>query len=233
MNKTNYYIFAVGDIHGCDGALAALMGELKAFPYPCVFLGDYLDRGPSSVNVIEQLIEAKAERPDWKFLLGNHEDMFLDDLEADLEYFAADSAGEQYQKVGGVPSTHRQFLKNLIPWWQSEKFLFVHGGIAKDVHLPVEQHELDELLWTYHISRDWRGKTIVRGHHVVDRPQQHHNQIDLDTGCCFGRYLTAGLLDDTTGVMTGYIQAEDDGEIHNFSHLSLKKDKPKYWRGAR
>lgn len=233
MTKTNNYIFAVADIHGCHEPLAALMTELRRLPYPCVFLGDYLDRGPSSVKVIEQLIEAKAARPDWKFLMGNHEDMFLTDLEANEAIFDPDSAGEQYQKIGGVPLGHRQFLESLEPWWQSEKFLFVHGGIAKDVHLPVEEHGLEELLWTYDVSRQWRGKTIVRGHHVVNKPRQHHNQIDLDTGCCFGRYLTAGLLDDETGLMTGYIQAEYDGEIHNFSQLSLGKEKPKYWRGSR
>lgn len=180
------------------------------------FLGDYLDRGPSSVSVIDQLLRAKRARPDWKFLMGNHEEMFLADLHQNRQIFDADSACEQYAAVGGVPSAHRPFLEGLLPWWESENFLFVHGGIAKDVHLPVAEHDLDELLWTYNISSKWRGKTIVRGHQVVSQPRQHRNHIDLDTGCCFGGNLTAGILDDESGKMLGYIQATMEGEVLRF-----------------
>ena len=159
--------------------------------------------------------------------MGNHEEMFLTDLENNSHGLDADSAGEQYEAVGGVPAKHRDFLEALLPWYQSDRFLFVHGGIAKDVHLPVGQHDLDELLWTYNVSTEWRGKTIVRGHQVVRNPRQHHNQIDLDTGCCFGRRLTAGILDDESGLMVGYVQATFDGEILNFSDLSLNRSKSK------
>ena len=216
MTKNPERIIAVGDIHGCDRALAALLSELMQLSWPCVFLGDYLDRGPSSINVINQLVRAYEARPDWRFLIGNHEEIFLSDLEANVQFFGADSAGEQYARHGGIPTTHRFFLERLLPWAESESFLFVHGGIAKYIHLPIEQHGPDELLWTYNVSRNWKGKTIVRGHQVVTQPRQHHNQIDLDTGCCFGRSLTAGILDDESGKMVGYIQATMEGEIHRF-----------------
>jgi serine/threonine protein phosphatase 1 len=233
MTKKKSYLIAIGDIHGCNEALEVLLKKLTRLPYPCVFLGDYLDRGPSSVKVIEQLIQAKAQHPNWKFLMGNHEEMFLTDLDRSTDGFDTDSAGEQYAAIGGVPVEHRQFLEDLLPWWQSDKYLFVHGGIKKDVHLPVEQHDLDELLWTYDVSPDWRGKTIVRGHQVVRNPRQHHNQIDLDTGCCFGRRLTAGILDDESGLMVGYLQATYDGEVLNFSNLVLERSKPNNKRRAR
>lgn len=212
------HIIAVGDIHGCDFALLRLMFVLKQLPCRSVFLGDYLDRGPSSPNVIELLIEAQAARPDWLFLLGNHEDMFLSDIKECLEFFNKDKAGEQYRKLGGVPNDHMKFLQDLLPWWESKRFLFVHAGIEHDPHLPVENHELDELLWTYNVSKEWRGNTIVRGHQVVKRPKQHHNQIDLDTGCCFGGALTAGILDDANGRLIGFIQADNDGKLtkHTF-----------------
>ncbi len=233
MTNETRYLIAIGDIHGCNEALEVLLTQLIRLPYRCVFLGDYLDRGPSSVSVIKQLIEVKAQRPEWKFLMGNHEEMFLTDLDCCTDVFDADSAGEQYAAIGGVPAYHRQFLEDLSPWWQSNKFLFVHGGIKKDVHLPVEKHELDELLWTYDVSPEWTGKTIVRGHQVVRNPRQHHNQIDLDTGCCFGRRLTAGILDDASGLMVGYLQATYDGEILNFSNLVLERSKPNTKRRSR
>lgn len=207
------HIIAVGDIHGCDFALLRLMSVLKQLPCRCVFLGDYLDRGPSSPEVIEQLIQAQMARPDWIFLLGNHEDMFLSDIEKNISFFRKDTAGEQYREMDGVPNEHLKFLHELLPWWESNRFLFVHGGIDRDPHLPVEQHELDELLWAYNVSKEWRGKTIVRGHRVVKRPRQHHNQIDLDTGCCFDGALTAGILDDESGRLIGFIQTDNEGDL--------------------
>lgn len=209
-------IIAVGDIHGCDEALEVLLSVLLRWPGTCVFLGDYLDRGPSSVRVIELLHNARKQRPDWKFLMGNHEAMFLDILESGLDILTPDSAAEEYAQIGAVPRHHRQFLEDLLPWWESEAFLFVHGGIGKNPHLPVEEHDLEELLWTRRISPEWRGKTIVRGHDVVENPCQFENHINLDTGCCYGYALTAGILDEQTGRLSGYLQATYEGELKRF-----------------
>lgn len=210
-------IVAIGDVHGCHHALQRLIQELEGLAYPCVFLGDYLDRGPSSIRVIDLLISAKKHNPDWKFLMGNHEQMFIEDLESGTQAFDDDCALTEYSAYGGIPDTHERFIRELLPWHESKKFLFLHGGIASNVELPVEKHELDELLWTYKISPLWQGKTIVRGHQIVNKPRQHNRQIDLDTGCFMGRFLTAGILDDDTGQLIGYLQSSFDGKKIGFA----------------
>ena len=77
------HILAVGDIHGRADLLARVLGEILPQTPPetrLVFLGDYIDRGPQSAQVVEALIEFKARRPDTVFLLGNHEWMLLEAL---------------------------------------------------------------------------------------------------------------------------------------------------------
>ncbi|HAR51494.1 MAG TPA: serine/threonine protein phosphatase, partial [Roseovarius nubinhibens] len=77
-------IYAVGDIHGhldkLDHALALIEADGGA-EAPVVFLGDLVDRGPASCQVIDRLLEGRAAGRDWTVLLGNHDRLFLDFLE--------------------------------------------------------------------------------------------------------------------------------------------------------
>lgn len=206
------FIIAVGDIHGCAIALERLLNVLLKLPNKVVFLGDYVDRGLSSPGVIGLLIFAKLTRPDWIFLVGNHELMLSQDIELNLSPMGDDSAYEQYLDQGGIPPTHKDFLGSLEVFWESERFLFVHGGIEEDVAKDVKDHSIDELVWTYKIHKDWAGKRIVRGHFAVTEPEQHSSHINLDTGCVFNGWLTAGLLDDNLGELVGSIQVDMNGE---------------------
>src|SRR4051794_35066905 len=78
-------IIAIGDVHGCSAALAALVRAVDPTAHDTlVFLGDYIDRGPDSRGVLEQMI-ALAERCTLVSLLGNHEEMLLAALEGQSE----------------------------------------------------------------------------------------------------------------------------------------------------
>ena len=70
-------IFAIGDIHGCYDQLLALMVKIPInFKRDTlVFMGDYIDRGPQSVEVVDYLIKLEKRVPGIIFLKGNHEDM--------------------------------------------------------------------------------------------------------------------------------------------------------------
>ncbi len=70
-------IFAIGDIHGCYDRLKTLMGKIPidGLRDTLVFIGDYIDRGPNSVEVVDYLIQLKNRVPETIFLKGNHEDM--------------------------------------------------------------------------------------------------------------------------------------------------------------
>jgi serine/threonine protein phosphatase 1 len=70
--------FVVGDIHGCVDELNCLLDAIApAADDTCCFLGDYIDRGPASREVVARLIRLRREGPRCVFLKGNHEDMFL------------------------------------------------------------------------------------------------------------------------------------------------------------
>lgn len=72
-------IFAIGDIHGQADKLDALLGRLAGLDAAArlVFLGDYIDRGPHSRQVVDRLLALRRERPDTVFLMGNHEAALL------------------------------------------------------------------------------------------------------------------------------------------------------------
>ena len=88
-------MYAIGDIHGCDDLLSSLLEAIfeeaskDATPPLLIFLGDYVDRGPGSRQVIDQLLDLRERAPGARFLCGNHEEAmlyFLDDLEAGMAW---------------------------------------------------------------------------------------------------------------------------------------------------
>src|SRR5581483_4017466 len=90
-------VFAIADIHGCPQELSAMLRQIDAGSSDTViFVGDYVDRGPSARDVIDLLIEFKREHPGAIFLKGNHEDMMLDFLGMGGNY------GDSFLFNGGI-----------------------------------------------------------------------------------------------------------------------------------
>src|SRR5690242_7774142 len=90
-------VFAIGDIHGCPDELGALLKNVDpGTDDTVVFMGDYVDRGPSARDVIELLLEFKQHHPATVFLKGNHEDMMLGFLGMEGNY------GESFLFNGGL-----------------------------------------------------------------------------------------------------------------------------------
>lgn len=192
-------IFAVGDIPGCYQELSLLLEILLLHPQRCIFLGDYVDRGPSSFRVIELLKSVKRARPDWVFLLGNHELMLQENIKLAIPSIDENSAVEEYRAIGGIPDTHQEFLDCLVPYHESESFLFVHGGIRSNPQIPIDQRTTDELCWAEDIDPNWSGKIIVRGHMELDKPTQFKNYI----GCCVRSGPDVAILNDGNGRLIG------------------------------
>jgi len=149
------HIIASGDIHGCSAALAALVRASDPTALDTlVFLGDYIDRGPDSRGVLEQVI-ALAERCIVVPLLGNHEEMLLAALEgpSELRYwlkFGGTEALASYghrsgQDIGPagprdlIPREHLQFIKGCRDYFETVRHIFVHAYYEPDRPLP-EQH---------------------------------------------------------------------------------------------
>jgi serine/threonine protein phosphatase 1 len=178
-----------------------------------VFLGDYIDRGPASSQVIDMLIE-RGRHYETIFLKGNHEAM-LDDLLRDPEVFPTfkqygglqtlrsyglfpsvnpdrkEQQGLINALVERIPHAHRSFFNNLRPKFSCGDFLFVHAGVRAGI--PLSQQKEEDLLWIRDefLSSDKSfGKFIVHGHTPVPRPDIRPNRINIDTGAYATGILT-------------------------------------------
>ncbi len=196
----------IGDIHGCALALKALFDAIQ----PCdddllVTLGDYVDRGPDSKAVIDLLLDVQ-QRCQLVPLLGNHERMFLSvvDEEVDPSFWLTFGGRQTLNSYGGdlehVPDEHLEFLRQCVPYHDTEKFIFVHANYS--AHAPMEAQPERLLFWEHlsstipppHVS----GKTVFLGHtpQVSGEVCDLGHLVCLDTYCFGGSWLTA--LEATT-----------------------------------
>jgi serine/threonine protein phosphatase 1 len=200
-------IFAIGDIHGCYEPLVEL---LERIPINwsrdlLVFMGDYIDRGPKSFEVVQHLIELQARHPETVFLKGNHEQMLEDYLSGKDRMTYLFNGGQptldSYLRHAGssgrypIPSAHLRFFGSLRLMFETEDYIFVHAGLRKNV-LPEKQNP-DDLLWireNFINSRHSFGKRVVFGHTPFEEPMVEPNKIGIDTGAVFGNKLTCVQL---------------------------------------
>jgi len=193
-------IFAFGDIHGEIHKLKALIR--RVFPEEndkLVFLGDYIDRGKYSFEVIDYLIEL-GTKYDCVFLMGNHEQMFMDYLSGINEKLFTGNGGNKtlksYYKHGysiqhnknytdrKMPLEHIKFFQTLKLYYETDDFIFVHAGIVPDFPLDVLPDNI--LLWNRTFQHDdYKGKVVVFGHTPNDEILNEKYKICIDTGACF------------------------------------------------
>lgn len=221
LRHRKFLFMAVPDLHGHSIATFKAIEMLRALQLPVVFLGDYVDRGRSSVKTIDLLIEAKKENPSWIFLRGNHEEMLLETWKTGIIGVDVDtSAAAEYSRLKTFPKGHRDFLESLSYYYESTSLLFVHGGISEDADLPVEEQASEVLLWSYDISPHWKGKKIVRGHRLIERPTEFENHISLETGVFIeGGSLCLSVVSDEAGVkqrLLGWIEMSPSGKVRGY-----------------
>jgi serine/threonine protein phosphatase 1 len=198
--------FAIGDIHGCYTALERLLGLLPISwgrDY-LVFLGDYINRGPSPARVVEIILELKNAYPEKVIALkGNHEKMFEDYLSGiDREIFilnGGESTLLDYTKEGvfSMPPDHQEFFKGLYHFFETPDYFFVHGGVNPEK--PFSEQEEEDLLWIrgkFHYAPVKFKKTVIFGHTPFSEPFVREDRIGIDTGCVYGGKLTAVELPD-------------------------------------
>jgi len=195
--------FVVGDIHGCVDELDRLLGAIAPTAADTViFLGDYIDRGPSPKGVIDRLLRLRQEGPRCVFLRGNHEDMFLSFLGLGGRYGEAfilnggdatlHSYGWESRGPEALPAEHLEFLRTLQLRHQHGRFLCVHAGVSPS-HSLEEQRE-EDLLWIRDAFIDSPHElpfTVIFGHTprrdvLIDLPYK----IGLDTGLVYWNKLS-------------------------------------------
>ncbi len=200
-------IFAIGDIHGSFDRLQELMQKIPIdfTEDTLVFIGDYIDRGPGSVEVVNYLIGLKKRVPEIIFLKGNHEDMLEKYLDGTDRFTYLLNGGQNtldsyLSKTNSsnsfpIPPDHMEFFKSLRLYYETEDYIFVHAGLRPKV--PLESQEAEDLLWIrdkFIYSRYNFGKPVVFGHTPLEKPLVEPNKIGIDTGAVYGNALTCVQL---------------------------------------
>lgn len=220
-------VYAIGDIHGRADLLADLHRRIaedakdaKAAKRIAVYLGDYVDRGQGSFEVIDTLLNAPLRGFESVHLKGNHEAMMLDFLagspnpnwlfnggDATLRSYGVETAWQIADAYGlerirdlleeSVPSTHLAFLRSLQLHTIVGDYLFVHAGIRPG--LPLDQQRPADFMWIrdrFLASQDDFGMRVVHGHSITAKPEVRANRIGIDTGAFFSNRLTCAVLED-------------------------------------
>jgi serine/threonine protein phosphatase 1 len=221
-------IYAIGDIHGridLLNHLLALIAEdiaLRPTERPLyVFLGDYIDRGSSSRETIDKLIEHRAMNES-VFLKGNHEliaikclsdpDLFnqwmrLGGMETLISYGVAPETISSGRKIAelqsafhdALPTAHVLFFRDLQSSFACGDFFFAHAGVRPNVELSRQKES--DLLWIrkeFLSSNEDFGKIIVHGHTPTLEVEVGPNRINIDTGAYATGRLTCLVIDDSS-----------------------------------
>lgn len=223
-------LYAVGDIHGRVDLLRRLHRciDLDTMKHGNraveIYLGDYIDRGPQSAEVIESLL-SRARIADIICLKGNHEAIIEKALQGSISFEQWRSIGGRetllsygldpsrirhltHEDLGGVlhdiiPDRHKEFLRSLHLSFEFETYLFVHAGVRPYVSLAEQQPE--DILWIRQEFLDFKGefgRTVVHGHTPVTEPQFMKNRINVDTGAyATGRLTCLRISEDGVSVL--------------------------------
>lgn len=207
----------IGDIHGCDVALHALLKALSICTEDTVVvLGDAVDRGPGSRQVIDRLLQLAGECR-LVFVLGNHEEMMLDGLtDAQvaagwLQYGGAATLFSYGGDPRKIPAEHLDFLRAAVNYHETDSELFIHANLEPGV--PLEQQQAEWLRWTHLTGCELphpSGKRVICGH----TPQRSGHPLLLPGWVCIDTFACGGgCLTGLDVASNAYCQANATGQL--------------------
>ena len=225
-------IFAIGDIHGCLNQLVSIHEQIlnyknyKKEEDLLIYIGDYIDRGPKSKQVIDQILQLKNKEIKAVFLMGNHEEMMINFLfnkinniknwlnfgvdqtfrSYDIEIVEFIKDGFEDDIINKLRETlldkmgkdHINFFNNLETNFSTEKYLFVHAGV--DPIKNFSEQTKKDYLWSRSSNffhKDFKAeKIVVHGHTPEANIINDPYRINIDTGCYFSGKLSSVRLSD-------------------------------------
>lgn len=198
MSETRHRRIVIGDVHGhYDGLMTLLEAIAPGSDDQIYFLGDLIDRGPHSAQVVDFV-----QQSSYPCLLGNHEQMLLDILNS------SSGASSQVQQAwlynggyatiksyrdGTIPQKHLDWMRLLPTHLDLGDIWLVHAGV--DPRIPLEKQTADQFCWVRHEFHSMRkpyflDKLIIIGHTITftlpgvspGKLAQGQGWLDIDTG---------------------------------------------------
>lgn len=228
--------FVIGDIHGEITKLKELIKVLEKFKIDeLVFIGDYIDKGENSKEVIEYLNDLTSKYR-CTFLMGNHEFYWLRYLkENDKDSF------EKLKRYGGITTVEdfglsdfnkdelyaKLYLKNidffekLNLYYENEKYFVIHAGIPPEKFTcGIDRGDIESYLtqrYDFLLKQDlYGGKKVIFGHTGFVYPYYDGYKIGIDTSAVYGYNLTAFCISDDFFI-------NDIADMIKLDEIDLKK----------
>jgi serine/threonine protein phosphatase 1 len=210
-------VLAIGDIHGCHRALTTLLNCVSPTAEDLVvFVGDAVDRGPASRQVIDCIL-ALREQCQVVFILGNHEEMMLDSLAGRglLDAWLAAGGRQTLDSYGGsledIPPEHVRFLRSAVSYFETETEIFVHANLEQGV--PLADQRIDYLRWKRIVGDEPRyaeNRRVICGH----SSQRDGMPLVFDGWAVIDTYAYGGQWLSCLDVQSNQIvQANESGEL--------------------
>lgn len=222
--------YAIADLHGRYDLLLEAVNKIYSHAedrdYRIITLGDYIDRGPQSQEIISFLMR---QGDHFICLKGNHEDMMVQSIvkPLDPEWWVGNGGGTTLLSYGHpdvrfmsevsyahVPEEHIKWMASLPLYYETEKQVFVHAGIP-DNNLPLDKQDEEQMMWMLYNPTDmggYQGKHVVHGHHqFADGPHEwkgskRGGRTDLDVFAWHEGRIVIGVFDDTQGHALEFIE---------------------------
>lgn len=212
----------IGDIHGCFDEFNELLDKISFDQEKdkLILLGDLIDRGPFSFNVVEKVMNLKNEMGDRCVVIrGNHEQMLLDSVNGfgeDKRIWirnGADTTIDSLLKNGTSPKAISEWISTFPYYYEEERFICTHAGIPST---GLDSKDTYSFIWDRSIIYEgwYKGKFLICGHTPlmnciyynedsknpeIIKPGEYDlpktGYIDIDTGCVFGYKLTAMIIE--------------------------------------
>lgn len=233
--------YVIGDVHGRLDLLDELLGRIEAElqgRHPrrvlLAFVGDLIDRGPNSAQVIERLRTYRHRGVRTAFVLGNHEEVLLRILDGDSSHIAGwlkfggaeclesygvargslrGKSAERLLEIikGAIPAAHVEFLHSFVDSCRFGDYLLVHAGIRPGVEL--HQQRQADLRWIrdpFLLDQTDHGFVVVHGHTISAEVEELPNRIGIDTGAYRTGRLTALVIEGSRRRFLATGAAESD-----------------------
>lgn len=228
-------VYAIGDVHGCYAEMVQLLdlieqdhSDRKTRDCHIVFLGDLIDRGPGSAQVLQHLRERPPSFARLHFIKGNHEEMMVRCLSGEPELIPAwlrhggqscavsygvdpsiltdpDPQRLEHTLLSHIPERDISFLSGFVDQVRFGDYLLVHAGLRPGIPINAQTgHDLRWIRAEFLESDLMHEAVVVHGHTIVPSVEKRPNRIGLDTGAYRTGILSALRIeeDETAVLMT-------------------------------